>query len=145
MPDPHSAALRNRLARAGAWLFFVGLVTGLWAAAVLTGKVTVEIPRLALAAHLNGLLGGLWLIAVAWTLDFLRYGERGRRRLALLVVISTWANWLVTTIASILGVRGLEYTGALANDIVAGLLQLFVVLPALAGAGAWAWGFGERG
>jgi hydroxylaminobenzene mutase len=144
MADPDSAALRRRLAQAGAWLFFIGLVTGLWAAVVLTGQVTVAIPRLALAAHLNGLLGGLWLIAVAWTLDFLRYRERGRRRLAILVLTTTWANWLITLIASVLGARGLEYTGVLANDVVAALLQLFVVLPALAGAGAWAWGFGER-
>jgi len=142
--DLESAALRHRLAQAGAWLFFIGLVTGLWSAAALTGKVTVAIPRLALAAHLNGLLGGLWLIAVAWSLDFLRYRERGRRRLALLVSTATWGNWLITLIASVLGVRGLEYTGALANDVVAALLQLFVVLPALIGAGAWAWGFGQR-
>lgn len=141
MADLEGAALRQRLAQAGAWLFLVGLVTGLWAAAVLTGAVTVPIPRLALAAHLNGLLGGLWLIAVAWTLDFLRYGERGRRRLAVLVLVATWGNWLITSIASVLGVRGLEYTGVLANDVIAALLQLFVVLPALAGAGVWAFGF----
>ena len=144
MTDRGSADLRYCLARAGAWLFFIGLVTGLWAAAVLTGTVKVQIPRMALAAHLNGLLGGLWLIALAWTLDFLRYGERGRRRLAVLVVTTTWANWLLTLIASGLGVRGLEYTGALANDVVAALLQIFVVLPALVGAAAWAFGFGER-
>jgi hydroxylaminobenzene mutase len=144
MPDQSVGVLRRRLAQAGAWLFLVGLVTGLWAAAVLTGKVAVSIPRLALAAHLNGILGGLWLIAVAWTLDFLHYGERGRRRLAILVLTATWANWLITSIASVLGVRGLEYTGVLANDVVAALLQLFVVLPSLVGAAAWAWGFGAR-
>ena len=97
--------LQQRLVRAGAWLFTAGLVTGVWAAAVLTDTVVVAVPRLALAAHLNGLLGGLWLIAVAVTLDRLRYGLTGRRRLALFVLVATWANWLITLVASALGVR----------------------------------------
>jgi len=133
--------LRQHVVRAGAWLFAVGLLTGLWAALVLTGKVVVPIPRLALAAHLNGLLGGLWLIAVATTLDRQRYGLVGRRRLALLVIVATWSNWLITLIASVLGVRGLEYTADFRNNAIAVLLDLFVVLPALIGAFAWAWGF----
>jgi hydroxylaminobenzene mutase len=128
--------------RAGAWLFAIGLVTGLWAAAVLTGQVVVPIPRLALAAHLNGILGGLWLIAVAATLDRLRYGLAGRHRLAMLVVVATWANWLITLLASGLGVRGLEYTTDARNNVIAFLLQVFVVLPSLAAGGAWAWGLG---
>ncbi|HEV8457266.1 MAG TPA: hypothetical protein VGR44_03130 [Methylomirabilota bacterium] len=137
--------LRRRLVRLGAWLFVIGLITGLWAAAVLTEQVKVPIPRLALAAHLNGLLGGLWLIAVASTLDLLRYGERGLRRLAWLVSIAAWSNWLITLVASVLGVRGLEYTNDPANNAVAALLQVFVVLPSLLGAGAWAVGMRPRG
>ncbi len=42
--------IRKRLAMAGAVLFFVGMLTGLWAAATLTGTVVVGIPRLALVA-----------------------------------------------------------------------------------------------
>jgi (hydroxyamino)benzene mutase len=136
--------LRRRLAWAGAWLFAVGMVTGLWAAAVLTEKVTVAIPRLALAAHLNALLGGLWLIAVASTLDLLRYGTTGRLRLAWLVTVPAWGNWLITLIASVLGVTGLEYTRDTANNAIAALLHSLVVLPSLVGASAWAWGLGGR-
>jgi hydroxylaminobenzene mutase len=136
--------LRRRLAWAGAWLFAVGMVTGLWAAAVLTEKVTVAIPRLALAAHLNALLGGLWLIAVASTLDMLRYGPTGRVRLAWLVTVPAWGNWLITLIASVLGVTGLEYTRDTANNAIAALLHSLVVLPSLVGASAWAWGLGGR-
>lgn len=143
----HSPAITNLsrcLAGAGALLFFIGMLTGLWAGAALTGKVTVGIPRLALAAHLNGLLGGLWLIAVAWTLQFLRYGERGLRRLAIGVAIPAWSNWLVTLIASFLGVNGLAYTDNKANNAIAFLLQALVVLPTLVSAGFWAWGFRAR-
>jgi hydroxylaminobenzene mutase len=129
-------SLSRRLAWAGAWLFAVGMVTGLWAAIVLTERVVVQLPRLALAAHLNALLGGLWLIAVAATVDMLRYGPIGRGRLA-------WV--LITLIASILGVTGLEYTrGDPANNVVAALLHSVVVLPSLVGAGAWAWGLGGK-
>jgi hydroxylaminobenzene mutase len=142
MGDPN---LQRRLAWAGAWLFAIGMVTGIWAAIVLTEKVTVALPRLALAAHLNALLGGLWLIAVAATLDMLRYGETGRRRLGWVVVVPAWGNWLITLIASMLGVTGLEYTrGDPANNMVAALLHSVVVLPSLIGAGAWAWGLGGR-
>jgi hydroxylaminobenzene mutase len=136
--------LRQSLAKAGAWLFFIGLLTGLWSAVALTGQVQVEIPRLALAAHLNALLGGLWCIAVAWTFDFLHYEKKGLRRLAILTAGPAWANWLLTVVASVLGVRGLEYGGSMENNIVAALLQAFVVLPALIGAGAWAFGFRKR-
>src|SRR5215510_2813273 len=142
MPILGTDSLQHRVAQAGAWLVAAGLLTGFWAAVVLTEKIVVPIPRLALGAHLNGLLGGLWLIAVALTLDRMRYGLRGRRRLATLVVLAAWANWLITLAASGLGVRGLEYTGSVRNDAIAGLLQLFVVVPSLAGALVWAWGFG---
>ena len=134
--------LQRRLARLGAWLFVVGLLTGLWAAFVLTEKIVVSFPRLALAAHLNGLLGGLWLIAVALTLDRMRYGLTGRGRLVAVAALAAWANWLITLVASGLGVRGLEYTGDARNNAIAVLLQLFVVVPSLLAACAWAWGFG---
>jgi hydroxylaminobenzene mutase len=138
-------SLSRRLAWAGAWLFAVGMVTGLWAAIVLTERVVVQLPRLALAAHLNALLGGLWLIAVAATVDMLRYGPIGRGRLAWVVIVPAWGNWLITLIASILGVTGLEYTrGDPANNVVAALLHSVVVLPSLVGAGAWAWGLGGK-
>ncbi len=136
-----SEFIRRRLAGAGALLFFIGRLTGIWSAAALTGKVVVGMPRLALAAHLNGLLGGLWMVVVAWTFEFLHYDAKGLRRLAIVVALAAWANWLITLIASFLGVNGLDYTGNRANDIIAFLLQSLVVLPTLVGSGFWAWGF----
>jgi (hydroxyamino)benzene mutase len=132
--------LRRRLASSGAWLFAIGMVTGLCAAAVLTERVSVTLPRLALSAHLNALLGGMWLVLVGSTLDMLHYGDIGRRRLAWVVMVPAWANWLITLIASVLGVTGLQYTHDTANNAVAALLHSLVVLPSLVGAFAWAWG-----
>jgi hydroxylaminobenzene mutase len=145
-PDPRDAAspradLRRSLSQWGAVLFFVGILTGLWSAACLTGTAKVPIPHLALAAHLNGLLGGLWMIAVAFTFDYLHYELRGLRWLSLSVGLACWANWAVTAVASLLGVTGLAYTSDMANNAIAFLLQISVVIPGLVGSGLWAWGF----
>jgi hydroxylaminobenzene mutase len=104
----------------------------------------VAIPHLALAAHLNALLGGLWMIAVASTFDFLHYGEKGRKWLAVGVGIPAWGNWLITLLASLLGVNGLDYTGHRNNDLIAVLLQSIVVLPSLIATAFWVWGFRSR-
>lgn len=128
----------------GAWLMLVGLLTGFWAAAALTGMVAVAVPRLALASHVNALLGGLWCIAVATTLPHVCYGEARRRQLCALTTGAAWANWLITLVASILGVRGLSYGESLANNVVAALLQLFVVIPSVVAAGMWAVGLARR-
>jgi hydroxylaminobenzene mutase len=136
--------VQHRLAAAGATLLAVGMFTGLWTDAALTGMVKVNIPHLALAAHLNGVLGGLWMVAVAWTMPMLSYGEVGRTRLAYLVGVPSWANWFVTAIASLWGVTGLEYNQDAHNNIIAGLLQASVVVPTLVASTGWAWGFRKR-
>ena len=136
--------LRRALLARGAWLIAVSMVTGLWTAAALTQKFGVGDGKLALAAHLNALIGGLWLIAVAWSLDYLSYGDMGRRRIAWLLTLSVWANWLVTLIASFLKVNGLDYNSDPKNNAIAFLLQTLVVLPALVGAIAWALGFRKK-
>jgi len=139
--SPTSRALREKLAASGALLFSVGLVTGFWSAAALTGMVQVEMPRLALAAHLNGLFGGLWLLAVAFTLEYLAYSEKQKKILSFLVIIPSWANWGVTLIASFWGVNGLSFTSDLHNNLIAVLLQLFVVLPSVIAGIYWVRGF----
>jgi hypothetical protein len=136
--------LCRSLIACGAWLIAVSMLTGIWTAAALTQKFGVGDGKLALAAHLNALIGGLWLIAVAWSLDYLCYSEKGRRRIAWLISLSVWANWLVTLIASFLKVNGLDYNNDPKNNAIAFLLQTTVVLPALAGAIAWALGFRKQ-
>jgi hydroxylaminobenzene mutase len=141
---PAVSQLRRRVARAGATLFAVGLFTGLWSALALTGKVKVDEPHLALAAHTNALLGGLWLLALAFTFEYLHYGERGLRALTWLTLVPSWGNWAVTLIASVVGRRGLDYDHDARNSLIAALLQVVVVLPGLVGSVMWAWGFRDR-
>jgi hydroxylaminobenzene mutase len=136
--------LQRKLAALGATLFAVGMVTGLWTAVALTGKITVPIPHLALAAHLNALLGGFWMLVVAWSLPMLRYGDKGKSRVALGVGVSAWGNWAVTLIASFWGVVGLEYTGNMKNNAIAAMLQGIVVVPGLIASIGWAWGFWKK-
>jgi hydroxylaminobenzene mutase len=136
--------LRRRLAQLAALLFALGMVTGLWAGLVLSDKVKVAIPHLALASHLNALLGCFWLLGVSYTVPMLSFGERGKMRLAILTLVPAYGNWFVTLVASVLGARGLEFTGNGSNDLVAVLLQVVVVLPTLAACSGWCWGLFSR-
>lgn len=140
-PEAKREPLQRKIAARGATLMAIGMLTGLWSGVALSGKVAVAIPRLALAAHLNALMGCFWLLALAFTLPMLSYGEKGKQRLATLTLLPTYGNWFVTLIASFIGVRGLSFTGNRANDIIAVLLLAVVVAPALVATIAWAWGF----
>jgi hypothetical protein len=134
------------MARAAA-LFFLAMVTGLWAGIVLSHGRAIGLEltpprheRLALEAHIAAMLGAFWMIAVAYTLEHLRFGESGRRRMAQVVTLIAFGDWAVTILASVLDVRGIDFGGDAPNKIVAGLFQLLVVLPSLAASAAWAYG-----
>jgi hydroxylaminobenzene mutase len=133
--------LRKALALSGALLFSIGLFTGIWTAAALTGKVVVAIPHLALATHLNALLGGMWLILVSYTIEFLSYDLAQLKKLFWLSVIPAWANWFVTLMASFIGVNGLAFSENRNNNIIAVGLQTLVVLPSLIASIYWVRGF----
>ena len=140
MANADTLRLQRRLFFVAALLFSVGLLTGIYSAAVLTGKIPSTLPRMALAAHLNALLGGLWIAAVAVSLPHVSLAANRLRQLCWLIVGANWANWFLTIVGSLLGVNGLEYTGQRANDGLALALQVAVVLPALAGALGWTYG-----
>lgn len=128
------------LAKAGALLLLLGLLTGGLVAAAETGQVSAD-PHTTIASHLNAILGGLWLFAVAWTLPMLRYGAVGQKRLAWGFIVFNYANWIVTAVKSFFHVAGVTHTGNTANDAVFGTLTVLVVIPALISTGAWLYGF----
>ena len=138
-PDAPSAPVARLLARGAAWLVLLGLLTGLYVAAAMTGKISAD-PHVALASHLSALLGAFLLLGVAVTLPLLRYGPTGQRRLAWAFIVANFANWWVTGVKAALHVSGLEWTGQPANDAVFVALTLAVVLPGLGGAAAWIFG-----
>lgn len=128
------------MAHAAAWLMLIGLLTGGYVSSAMTGKVPAD-PHIALAAHLAALMGTFFLLGVAWTLPMLRYGPVGQQRLAWLVIVANFANWLVTCVKAWLHVSGVDFIGQAANDAIFVTLTITVVLPALAAAGAWVYGF----
>jgi (hydroxyamino)benzene mutase len=140
-PSPAPFGPTERLLGASAAvLFLVALLTGLFAGAAMTGKIPAD-GHAALAAHLNALMGTFLLVSFAWTLPMLHIGPVGKRRLAVLFVGTSFANWAVTTLKALLFVGGLEPSGQAANMLVFALLQATVVLPGIGGAGVWVWGF----
>ncbi len=131
--------LQRKTSLAAAVLMIISLLTGIFVSAAMTGKVNAD-AHSALASHLNALLGSLWVIAVGFTLPFLRYSVVGCRRLVVLTVVSNVSNWLITAIKAFWHVAGVDATGEGRNDTIFGLLTAFVVLPSLAAAVAWAYG-----
>lgn len=138
MPNQFHPAARQ-LALNAAVLMLVGLLTGVFVAAAMTGKVNAD-SHAALASHLNALLGSVWMVAVAATVPMLRYGEKGITRLVWGVTVANFANWIITALKAFLRVSGVDATGERNNDFVFGLLTAFVVLPSVIAAAAWAWG-----
>ena len=137
-PAPLPAA--RLMAHAAAWLMLVGLLTGGYVSSAMTGKLPAD-PHMALAAHLNALMGTFFLLGVAWTLPMLRYGPVGQQRLAWAVITANFANWAVTCVKAWLRVSGVDLIGQPANDAIFLTLTATVVLPALVAAGAWVYGF----
>jgi hydroxylaminobenzene mutase len=136
-------ALQRRLGSWAAGLMAVGMLTGLYVAAAMTGKVPAD-GRMAVSAHLNAVIGSLWMIAVAWSLPLLRYGPVGLSRLAWAVTLSNVANWALTCVKAWWKVSGIDATGEAHNDAIFGALTALVVLPAFVAAGGWAWGFAKK-
>ncbi len=135
---------RLLLRRAGL-LFGLAMLTGLWAGVVLSHGRAVGIDwdwrpkyeRLVLSSHLNGLFGCFWMLGVAGTMSFVGLDEKQKHRLALLTTVASYGNWAVTLFASFLDERGLAFLGNARNDSIAGLLQVFVVIPTLAATYYW--------
>lgn len=135
--------MERTLAKAAAWALLLGFLTGVYAAAAAGGMLPVD-ARSALAAHLNALIGGLLLLGVAYSLQFLRYGPQGKSRLGWAFIVAVYANWLLTAVKAALHVRSINWTGEPANDAVYVALLLLVIAPSLGGAAAWAAGFSNE-
>jgi (hydroxyamino)benzene mutase len=131
------------MARAGAILLLLGLLTGGYVSAAMTGPLPVDAGA-ALASHLNAILGSLWIFAVAWSVPRLGFGPTGVRHLAWLVIVANFANWFVTAIKTSWKVKGIAAIGEWKNDTIFALLTTLVVIPSLAAAGAWVWGLFRR-
>ena len=87
-------------------------------------------------------MGAFFIFGLAWTQPMLNLGERGRTRLAWAVIGANYANWMVTTVKSTMGVHGVDLSTDARNNAVFGVLTLLVVLPSLGAAAVWVWSLG---
>ena len=87
----------RRLIRHGMVLFLLGLLTGILIP-------TLTSPRLALAAHMEGLLNGIFLIVVGGVLwKELRLSERAASASVWLLLIAAYASWGFCLLAAAFG------------------------------------------
>lgn len=86
----------RRLSWHGMLLFLLGLVTGLVVQ-------QLENPRMGLAAHLEGLLNGTFLLALGATWSRVRLSPRAAKAAFSTALYGTYANWASTTIAAAFG------------------------------------------
>ena len=99
---------RRRLLWHGVLLFLVGLLTGL-----VEARFTNV--RMGLAAHLEGIMNGIFLLAVGAVWLEVHLGPRCRASTYWMVLYGTYANWFFTSLAAYWG------TGALSPVTAAGL------------------------
>lgn len=86
----------RRLCWHGALLFLLGLVTGLFV-------MQLENPRMGLAAHVEGVMNGILLLALGSAWPRLALGPRASRLALGAALYGAYANWAATTLAAAFG------------------------------------------
>jgi len=83
----------RKLKKLGMLLFLLGLLTGL---------VTMNFknPRMALAAHLEGLMNGTFLIVAGLVWNELKISQTLQKITSYTLIFGTFSNWLVTLVAA---------------------------------------------
>jgi (hydroxyamino)benzene mutase len=100
---------KRRLLWHGMLLFLLGLITGLV-------ESQFANPRMGLAAHLEGLMNGIFLIAIGAIWEEINLQLSLKRATYWTLLYGTYANWAVTTLAAVFG------TGAMMPTTAPGLL-----------------------
>lgn len=97
---------RRRLLWHGVFLFLLGLLTGFL-------ELKFNNPRMGLAAHLEGLMNGIFLIAVGAIWEEVKLAPRLTGVAFWALLYGTYVNWAATVLAAIFGTAALSpITGA---------------------------------
>lgn len=91
-----SASRERRLLRHGFVLLLLGLLTGFAVPAVRN-------PHLGVAAHLIGVVDGVFLVALAWAWSHFELSERGRALLYASALYGTYAGWAGNLASGVFG------------------------------------------
>lgn len=92
---------RRRLIWHGMFLFLLGLLTGF-----VEDKFTNV--RMGLAAHLEGVMNGTFLVALGAIWTEVRLSARSKSAAYWIALFGTYANWGMTTLAAIFGTAALS-------------------------------------
>jgi len=92
---------KRRLLWHGMFLFFLGLLTGFV-------EHKFSNVRMALAAHLEGVLNGILLLALGAIWTEIKLSARWKAVAFWTALYSTYANWAVTTLAAAFGTGALS-------------------------------------
>jgi hydroxylaminobenzene mutase len=92
---------RRRLLWHGMFLFLLGLLTGFV-------EQRFNNPRMGLAAHLEGVMNGTFLVALGAVWTEVRLAPRLKVAAYWSALYGTYANWAVTTLAAIFGTAALS-------------------------------------
>jgi hypothetical protein len=122
MDDRH----RRRLAFHGAMAILLGLLAGFPFAFVVLGQMAGDV-RAWRMAHLEGVMNGLLLWAVAGLGGFLRLGDGAQRVLVWSLLVTAYGNTVASILGAGSGARGLAPGGPLANTTVYLLFMVALV------------------
>jgi hydroxylaminobenzene mutase len=92
---------KRRLIWHGVFLFLLGLLTGL-------AEPAFRNVRMGLAAHLEGVMNGTFLIALGAVWGEVRLSPRWKAAAWWGALYGTYANWAVTTLAAVFGAAAMS-------------------------------------
>lgn len=95
------AGMNRRLMWHGMMLFLIGLITGF-------AEQHFTNVRMGLAAHLEGVMNGTFLVALGAVWNDVRLSPRTKTIAFWVALFGTYGNWLMTTLAAIFGTAALS-------------------------------------
>jgi hypothetical protein len=118
--------LRDKMTFHGAVVVLLGLLAGLPYGLVVLGSLAGS-ERAWRMAHMEGVLNGLLVIAVAAASNRLALSSRSQAVLAWSLILMAYGNVIAAGIGATFGVRGLAPGGSVSNTIVYLLFMLAIV------------------
>jgi (hydroxyamino)benzene mutase len=92
---------KRRLLWHGMFLFLLGLLTGFI-------ETSFQNPRMGLAAHLEGVMNGIFLVALGAIWSEVKLPTRHKALAYCTALYGTYGNWAFTSLAAILGTAALS-------------------------------------
>jgi hydroxylaminobenzene mutase len=123
--------ISRKLKMLGMLLFLFGLLTGF-------AMMNIKNPRMGLAAHLEGVMNGTFLVVTGLIWNDLKISESLKKIVCFTLIYGTFVNWFITLLAAFLGtskmtpITGKGYAGTVLHEnivsvgfITVGLTMVF--------------------